>query len=85
MPLKYELLEQGCTALNAADPNPAYVCVILKTNPERWEAWTHQITSDKRYILESLLNNLFKTCLRGVLPALAHVVCVMCHAEGTNL
>jgi hypothetical protein len=41
-------IPRGCTALNAADPNPAYVCVILKTNPERWEAWTHQIASDKR-------------------------------------
>ena len=30
---------QGCKTLNAAKPDPSYVCITLETGPGRWAAW----------------------------------------------
>ena len=29
----------GCKTINAAKPNPAYICALLEQTPSRWEAW----------------------------------------------
>ena len=29
----------GCKTINAAKPNPAYICALLEQTPRRWEAW----------------------------------------------
>jgi hypothetical protein len=39
-------MKQGCRTLNAATPNPSFICIILKRTPERWAAWS--LSSAKR-------------------------------------
>ena len=30
---------QGCKTIDTSKPDPSFICIILKTNPDRWLAW----------------------------------------------
>ena len=45
----------GCKTINAAKPNPAYICALLEQTPSRWEAWGQ--SGDRKYVAVRIITS----------------------------
>ena len=48
----------GCKTINAAKPNPAYICALLEQTPSRWEAWGRlQRPGGRKYVAVRIITS----------------------------